>query len=158
MARKPARQVAAPGLNMRKILLTLALIALIAAIIPGIVVVAIIGMLPSFVALLVDRSPQKYQALCVGGMNWCGVFPYVLDVFASANSFDAAKSVLSSPIAFLVMWGCAAFGYLIFTVVPPLVGTFLTVMAQRRIAMLRATQRRLIEEWGDDIARPVRDR
>ncbi len=161
MARRTAQSAAAPTAaptatprRPRNLLATLAAIGATTVVVPGFALVVAIGMIPSLVARLLDRGPQRYKSICVGMANWSGVFPYVIDVFSAPNSFAGAKAILASPITYVVMWGCAALGYLLFTTVPPVVATFLTVMAQRRIASLRATQKRLIDEWGEDVAKP----
>jgi hypothetical protein len=55
------------------------------------------------------------------------------------------------------MYSAAAFGYLMYMVIPPMVTTFLNVMAQRRIALLRAAQKKIIGEWGPEVAQIVAD-
>jgi hypothetical protein len=47
--------------------------------------------------------------------------------------------------------------WMIFIAIPPVVGAFLTVMAQRRVSQLRRDQKELIEEWGEDVAVPDDD-
>ena len=37
-----------------------------------------IGMMPTFVAMLTDRRKEKYATLCVGGMNFTGVLPFMI--------------------------------------------------------------------------------
>jgi hypothetical protein len=51
------------------------------------------------------------------------------------------------------MLSAAAFGWLMFTFIPPVVGAFLTVLSQRRVQNLRNEQRKLIEEWGEAVTR-----
>ncbi len=52
----------------------------------------------------------------------------------------------------MVMYSAAAAGWMLFLAVPPVVGVLLNWTAQRRIAALRARQKRIIEEWGKDVA------
>ena len=60
--------------------------------------------------------------------------------------------VLTDVFSLLLMYGAAGFGWMIFIAIPPVVGAFLTVMAQRRVSQLRRDQKELIEEWGEDVA------
>ncbi|MDP6885190.1 MAG: hypothetical protein QF830_13745 [Rhodospirillales bacterium] len=109
-------------------------------------------MLPTVVAFIVDRTRQKYAVFCVGGMNFSGVFPYLLDLWAGEHTAAAAMEILTNVFSLLLMYSAAGFGWAIFIAVPPVVGAFLTVMAQRRVSQLRRDQKELIEEWGEDVA------
>lgn len=116
------------------------------------VVLLFVGMLPSVVAYVIDRTPQKYATFCVGGMNFCGVFPYVLDLWETAHRTGDAFKILTNVFALLAMYGSAAFGWALYSAIPPVVVAVLTVIAQRRVSQLRTNQRRIIEEWGEDVA------
>lgn len=113
-----------------------------------------IGMVPTLVALIIDRTEHKYVTLGVGSMNFAGVFPYLLKLWTLPQSFESAASIVTSVFALVVMYGAAAFGWMIFIAVPPVVIAFLVVLAQRRVAVLRASQRKIVEEWGESVARP----
>ena len=116
------------------------------------VLLLIVGMLPTIVAWLVDRTKQKYATFCVGGLNACGVFPYILDLWTGTHTPAAAFGILTDVFALAIMFGTAAFGWMMYSSIPPVIVSVLTVMAQRRIAQLRTNQRRIIEEWGEEVA------
>jgi len=111
-------------------------------------------MLPTIVSAIIDRTPKRNATFCVGGINLCGVFPYMMELWLGDNSMDGAMRMLTDVFALLVMYGAASFGWMIFQSLPPVVATFVTVLAQSRVASLRSTQRQLIEEWGDDVGTP----
>ena len=119
---------------------------------PALVIVLIIGMLPTLVAMMIDKTPKKYAAWCVGGMNLTGVFPALQDLWAGATTIKQAMSILGNPAELLVMYAAAAFGWMIYIAVPPVVRSLMSVMAQHRIAQLRSDQRTLIGDWGAGIA------
>ncbi len=116
------------------------------------VMLILFGLLPTFVAYVVDKTPQKNAAFCVGGINICGVLPYLIDLWIGENSMDEAIKTLTDVFALVVMYGAAAFGWMLFQSLPPIVGAFITVLAQSRVSSLRSIQRKLIEEWGDGVA------
>ena len=66
--------------------------------------------------------------------------------------FDAAIRIITDPYAILVIFSSAAFGWMLFMTIPPVVSTFLTVISQRRVGLLRAAQKELLEEWGEAVA------
>jgi hypothetical protein len=118
------------------------------------VMILFFGMLPAIVAAIIDRSPKKNAAFCVGGINLCGIVPYLMDLWTGDNSMDGAMRILTDVFSLIIMYGAAAFGWMIYQSLPPVVGTFITVIAQSRVASLRSTQRQLVEEWGEDVATP----
>jgi hypothetical protein len=67
---------------------------------------------------------------------------------------NAAIFILTDVFTLVVMYGAAAFGWMIFQSLPPIIATFITVLAQSRISSLRSAQLKLIEEWGDIVAAP----
>ena len=122
------------------------------------VIILFFGMLPSLVAFIVDRSARKSQAICVGSMNFAGVFPFLMELWVDTdNSYEAATEIFSDVFIIALMYSAAAFGYLMYMVIPPMVTTFLNVMAQRRIALLSAAQKKIIGEWGPEVAQIVAD-
>ncbi|MBL6945739.1 MAG: hypothetical protein ISR47_03790 [Rhodospirillales bacterium] len=112
-----------------------------------------IGMPPTLVAWMIDRTYQKSATYCVAGLNFCGLFPYLLDLWLGLHSVDSAFSMMSDVFTLLAIYGSAAFGWMMFIAIPPVVATFLTVIAQRRVAQLRTLQRDIISEWGEGVAR-----
>lgn len=119
---------------------------------PATILIMVVGMPPTVVAWIIDRSYQKSASYCVAGMNFCGLFPYLMDLWMGANNVKAATAVVTDVFALLVIYGAAAFGWMIYITIPPVVGTFLTVMAQRRVVQLRTLQRQIIDEWGESVA------
>ena len=116
------------------------------------------GMMPTIVAFLVDRTRQKYGPLCVTGMNFCGVFPVLLELWTGEHSFSAAFDLLVEPMMLLMMYGAAAFGWVLFLAVPPVIASFIGVVMERRIVSLRNVQKKIVDEWGDEVARVAKDK
>lgn len=115
------------------------------------IIILVIGMLPAFVAYIVDNTKQKYAALSVGSMNFCGVFPALFEIWTGTHTIDGSLTVLLDPFTLMVMYAGAAFGWVFFMSIPMFVSTFLTVVAQHRISHLRDVQKRLIGEWGEEV-------
>ncbi len=147
----------APPSKARSILVIWVSIGIVALLILALptVFVAFFGMAPTFVAFIVDRTREKYATFSVAGLNLCGVFPYLLDLWAGSHTISSAVSTMTNPFSLVVMYGAAGFGWMMFIVVPPLITSFLSVLAQKKVSQLRAKQRELIEEWGESVARPA---
>lgn len=116
-------------------------------------IIVFVGMLPSIVALIVDRSPRKYGSLTIAALNFAGVLPYLVKLWAKSQSMENALTVIIDVLALAVMYGAAGFGWMIFLTVPTFVSSIFLVISQRRVALLRENQRKIIEEWGESIAR-----
>ena len=72
------------------------------------------------------------------------------------DSFD----MLADVFVLAVMYAAAAFGWLVYMALPPVIASVLQAVAQRRLGVLRSAQRKLVEEWGEDLIRdalPDRD-
>ncbi len=154
MPRQAVRQAAAtpqPGRRAKAGWLFIVFLLLLIVSLPT-VLLLLFGMLPAIVAYIIDPSKHKASAICVGAMNFAGVFPYFLDLWTGIHSIATVLGVLTDVFALMVMYSAAACGWMLFLAVPPVVGILLNWTAQRRIAALRAGQKRIIEEWGKDVA------
>ena len=107
---------------------------------------------PTMVAALVEKGEYRYAWLCVGGTNVAGAAPYFFDLWAKGHSLGTAVRLLLDIPSMLIVYSAAAAGWLLYLGVPPVVGIFLGVISQRRIATLKAIQKKLVEEWGPQIA------
>lgn len=116
------------------------------------VVILFFGLLPTFVARLIDRSTGKSATFTVGSINFIGVFPYIVKLWGGDNSFAGAFSLTTDLVAMMVMYAAAAFGWLIYMALPSLISSFVLIMQQRKVAQLRGEQKLLIDEWGSDVA------
>jgi len=114
-------------------------------------ILLLFGMLPSMVALIIDRSKGKSAASTVSAVNFIGVFPYIMDLWKGGNNIDQALGMLDI-FTMLIMYSAAAMGWLLFMSAPPVISSFVMVLQQRKIANLRKQQKSLIEEWGPDVA------
>ena len=139
--------------NQLTLYLSVVFIVMVVLSLPSVMVI-VFALLPTFVAFIVDRTPEKNALFCVGSFNMCGVLPYLIDLWTGDNSMDAAILILTDVFSLVVIYGASAFGWMVFQSLPPIVATFITVLAQSRISSLRSAQLKLIEEWGDIVAVP----
>jgi len=130
-------------------------VTLIAVAFPTIIVVAV-AMLPALASWITDRTDQKYGFFCVGGLNFAGTFPYLMDLWSGNHNITGAMNIITDVFALAVMYGSAMGGWLVYTVIPPVITSFMTVLTERRLSALRANQRRIIDEWGDEVTLGIR--
>lgn len=122
---------------------------------PATVMLMFFGLLPSFVALIIDRTDGKYATFCVLGLNFSGLFPFLSDVWFGNHSIDGGINVMTDVFSLLIIYGSAAFGWMLYMALPPVVTSFLSVMSQRRVGVLRENQAKIIEEWGESVTQAL---
>jgi hypothetical protein len=109
------------------------------------------GTLPTAVAAIVDRHRRRYLARTVGAMNLAGVMPSALRMWEAGISFDSLRQVIDSPYSWLIMYGAAAAGWVLYFCVPPVVAMVLEIKVDEAKHRLEARAKALIEEWGEEV-------
>ena len=111
-----------------------------------------IALLPTFVAVVVDKGPKRYGGITVGGLNFSGTVPYIFDLWSRDHSVEHALRILSDVVALMMIFGSAAVGWLLYMTAPVVVVGFLSATATRRLAQMKDKQKQLIEDWGPEVA------
>lgn len=111
-----------------------------------------IGMIPTIVAYVVDRDPDKSAPITVGGLNFCGCMPFAIDLWKHQHTIGAAAKIFADPLAWLVMYSAAAVGWGIYYGIPPLVAGMEVSRAEKRVEVLKQKKVALVQEWGPDVA------
>ena len=148
----PATGQAPPGQSLRRFIWFILMLVTMLILSAPTVMLLFFGLLPSVVAGVIDRVEGKYATYCVFGMNFSGVFPFLTDIWFGEHSIDSAVEILTNPLDLMIIYGAAAFGWMLYVAVPPVITTFLSVMSQRRVTALRENQGKIIEEWGEAVA------
>lgn len=155
MAKKPAAKAVAKsqkqgGLNKAVVLMILA--ALVPFSLPT-VTLLFFTMLPTMAAWASEKGPHKYAWLCVGGLNFAGVIKFLFDLWFGVHTLDEVFNLLSEANVLLWAYGCSGIGWLLYLSMPPVVSSWLSFVTDRRVASLKAAQKRLVEEWGDEVTK-----
>jgi hypothetical protein len=114
-------------------------------------ILLVVGMIPTVVAYVVDRDPEKTAPMTVGGLNLAGVVTFVISLWQTGHSMAALSKVLTDPFAWLVMYGAAGLGWTLYYGIPPAVAGWITLRAEARIAQRIEEQRELIDLWGTEV-------
>ncbi|CCG08500.1 hypothetical protein [Pararhodospirillum photometricum] len=130
------------------VLVALAPLVLIS--IPTVVLLAV-AMLPTGVAWIVDRSIARLSWLAVGGVNLAGTVPFIAELWTTGHTIPRALEIITDVFAIMVIYGAAGIGWLLYSSIPQLLGTFMALTANRRIEALKAQQVKLIEDWGPEV-------
>ena len=118
---------------------------------PTLIVLAL-AMLPTLGAHVAERSRERHLVMTVGLMNLCGSLPAVVKLWSLGQSFASIGPVIHDVFAWLIAYGAAGCGWLIYLITSPVVGAYFRVSSETRVRMLTHSQRNLVENWGPDVA------
>lgn len=117
------------------------------------VIVAMGGMLPTLVAFIIDNRKERYAARTVGYLNFSGVFIVCLGMWTGDHTWQAALELLYEPFNWLIMFGTAALGWVLYFMLPPISGAYLKISNDLKLKTLLSEQEKLVKEWGQGVAR-----
>ncbi|HLO75460.1 MAG TPA: acyl-CoA synthetase [Magnetospirillum sp.] len=153
--KKPAAPAAAAGKKssgMNKIVVLMILAALVPFSLPT-VILLFFTMLPTMAAWASEKGSNKYAWLCVGGLNFSGVIKFLFDLWFGVHTLDESFNLLSEASVLLWAYGASGIGWILYMSLPPMVSSWLSFTTDRRIASLKAAQKRLIDDWGDEVSK-----
>ncbi|WP_231848863.1 hypothetical protein [Paramagnetospirillum magneticum] len=81
------------------------------------------------------------------------MFPYLFGLWFGVHTLDESLRMLTDPIMLMTAYGCSAIGWGIYAAMPPMVASYLAASSQRRVNNLKAAQKKLVEDWGDEVSK-----
>lgn len=114
-------------------------------------VLLLVGMLPTLVAMIADRTKKGTLVLTVGAMNLAGCSPFLIELWAKGHTVDIAVSLITEPLTIVVMYCAAGVGYIIDWAMSGIVGTVMVQRAEQRVEDINKTQADVIERWGREV-------
>lgn len=137
--------------SWQKALLAVTLLPFAAMLLPSLAVL-FLGMLPTLAAAAAERVRGRHLAKTVGLMNFCGCLPLLIELWSFGQSFHALSTVMKDVYGWLLAYSAAGFGWAIYLMVPPFVTAYYTVITEAQVRILKQSQRKLVEMWGEEIA------
>ncbi len=110
-----------------------------------------IGMIPTIVARLGEKSKQGTRALTVGFMNFAGCFPFWFKLMQGGHKFDLAVSLITDPFNIVVMYGGALVGYMIEWGLAGVVAGVMIQKGRKRLESIKEMQGDLVTRWGPEV-------
>jgi hypothetical protein len=114
-------------------------------------VLILAGLAPTFVAYFIDRDPEKSAALTVGAMNLCGIAPFVVRLWQRGHEMAVTLRMLADPGTWLIMFGAAAIGWLLYFFIPQIVAAVMSLRSQAKIKELEERRSMLVADWGAEV-------
>jgi hypothetical protein len=76
-------------------------------------IILLVGMIPSIVSFIVDKTKGKIKTLTVGMINFAGCTPFMAEIYKKGNEFGHALNYAMEPRTIVVIYAAAAVGYFI---------------------------------------------
>lgn len=147
----PAKTAHKKG-RRRKILIPLIIIlsaiSLFAA--PTALVVGV-GILPGLLAILTDREPGRLTGMTVASINVITLTPILGKLWSTGNSMALAVQLSTSVFTWALMLMGALLGFMMIQMLPVAIGSVITARDKMRLERIRARQKQLVEEWGQEV-------
>ncbi len=109
-------------------------------------------LIPTLVAALVDPYPQKTTWITVGCMNFAGAVPAWFSLWETGQKLTDALQLLMQPRTYIMAYGGAALGWVIYHNVTPFVARLMVMRHEKRLKDIDKRQRDLIRKWGQEVA------
>lgn len=130
---------------------TLIVVCLMAPFMFPTVVLFTAGLLPTLVALFIDKDKQHSSATAIGAMNCAGITPFIIDLWMKGQTMGNAVRILSQPNTWLIILGAAAIGQVIVSVIPQALASLTFAHSEMRIKLLKQNLDQLKASWGPDV-------
>ena len=124
-------------------------LAILASSVLPVIIVLLIGLLPTITILFVDPK-NSAKLVIVGCFNLSGMFVYLINLI---NKFtvDGAFTILGDVFNMIIMLGSAAIGFLVYYEMPNLFAYIAQNTSQRRLVSIDKELEKITEEWGSNI-------
>ena len=109
------------------------------------------GMIPTFVAYIIDPSEKKQITKTVCYANAAGCFIVAINMWTYNNTLDQALYLMSDARNWLIMFGSASLGWLLYFIMRPMVVSYLAIKFEAKRKNMENIKKNLIEEWGNAV-------
>ncbi|PZO82812.1 MAG: hypothetical protein DI626_09675 [Micavibrio aeruginosavorus] len=117
----------------------------------AIMIIFVIGMIPTLVAGVVDKTHGRIRCLTVGAMNFAGCAPFMIEVFKKGNDVSTAIAYMVQPRTIVVIYFAAAMGYLIDWAMTGIVSSIMVQRARGKLKNMEKQKKELVERWGPEV-------
>jgi hypothetical protein len=148
---KPGKPVGRVAKHSASATAAMALVTVLAVTALPLCILVLSGLVPTLLATVLDRYRAKYFTRSVGFMNLAGLTPLIVQLWTHGLTMDAVTDILSRPINWLMMYGAAGIGWMLFLGMPSLARVFVDIRADQLQRDLKARAAHLVEEWGEEV-------
>ncbi len=112
-----------------------------------------LALVPALAAYFIDNHPGLPIFKTVLACNLAGILPIVNPMLKAAFNMEAfdAVSIMSNPLNWVVVYGSAVLGCALIFLCRVIASFIMTIVYEYKVAALERTQKRLLDEWGQNI-------
>lgn len=124
---------------------------LVSVLFSAVAIILVVGMIPTLVAAIVDRTKGRVRTLTVGSVNLAGCAPFIAEILKRGNDMTTAINYVIQPRTIVVMYMAAGMGYLIDWAMTGIVSSVMVQRAKGRLQDIENQQKGLVERWGMEV-------
>ena len=109
------------------------------------------AMLPTIFAIFFDKNNHKCLSATICSFNLIGVLPYLIRIWGSNNIDYVSKQVLSSASTWMVIYGAAFIGQLIYISLPLLIAKVYTSRIKVQIKKHLKQHQDICDKWDIEV-------
>lgn len=106
------------------------------------------AMLPTVIAVFVDRSEIKSASSTICTFNLIGVLPYLIQILKNVSMNDTAQILISDLKVWAVIYSAALIGQFIYWIFPQLFAKLYMIKNKVEIALLKSRKDKICSDWS----------
>jgi hypothetical protein len=114
-------------------------------------VVALVCLIPSLVAAVIDRQQPRTAWITVGAMNLAGTLPALFRLWETGHRFGDALQIVMKPDVLMIAYGGAAGGWIIYNNITSMVAAIVLGKNEKRLKDIDKRRQDLVRKWGEKV-------
>ena len=103
-----------------------------------------LGMLPSVLAIMIDRGSGRFASQTISACNFIGILPFLFDIALNYEKSIAAREVMMDPFTWAVIYGFAIIGLMLIFVLPNAMAIAFSIKAEYKLNKLLKEKEELV--------------
>lgn len=112
----------------------------------------IVAMLPAIIAHYLDQTRSRFRFNTVTACNLSGVMPFMHHMVQQGRSNSVVTEMMSDISNWLIIYAAALFGWFLVYITPIISSIIIKTFHEGQIARYESLQKRLIDDWGPEVA------
>ena len=108
------------------------------------------AMLPTIFAIFFDKNSHRCLSATICSFNLIGVMPYLIRIWEGSSIDYVAKQVLADVSTWMIIYGAAFIGQLLYASVPLLMVKLYYTKIDLKISKYKKQHKTLCDQWGID--------
>ena len=109
------------------------------------------AMLPTIFAIFFDKNSHRCLSATICSFNLIGVMPYLIRMWESASVDYVAKQILADVGTWMIIYGAAFIGQLLYASMPLLVVRMYYAKNKVKVSKYEQQHKTLCDQWGIDL-------